>query len=91
MKEILKLTPEEGRCIIYEDIEGFKIIKQDIMGKSRWSIVYEIVIQRLSDNKFFKSFYSKGATEYQDQLPYEYEKAIFEEVVPVEKTITVYE
>ena len=92
MKETLKLTPEEGRQIVWEDTEEFKTIKEDVIDTSRWSIIYEIIVQRLSDNKFFKSNYSVGATESQDEQPYEYaSEAVFTEVVPVEKTVIVYE
>ena len=91
-KTILRLTPEEGRSILYEDHEDFELVTSEIVDNTRWSIVYEDVYQRLSDKKFFKTTYRKGATEYQDEHPYEYDgEAVFEEVFPVEKLVTVYE
>ena len=90
-RETLKLTGEEGRRILYEDHEDFELVTSEIVDNSRWSILYEDVYQRLSDKKFFKTTYSKGATELQDERPYEYGDAVFEEVFPVEKTIIVYE
>jgi len=90
--EIVKLTPREGREIVNVDSEEFDPIQENVIDTSRWSIIYEIIVQRVSDKKFFKSTYSVGATESQDERPYEYDsEAIFEEVVPVEKTIIVYE
>jgi len=91
-KTILKLTPDEGRSILYEDHEDFELVTSEIVDNTRWSIVYEDVYQRLSDKKFFKTTYRKGATESQDERPYEYDgEAVFEEVFPVEKLVTVYE
>jgi hypothetical protein len=45
------------------------------------------------EDKLYKTSYSTGATEYQDEDPYEYEDDVIEcpEVFPVEKTIIVYE
>jgi hypothetical protein len=80
MKETLELDGKIGREIVDE-----------IVDNSRWSINHTIVVQRKSDNKFFKSNYSVGGTERQSDEAYDYVKAIFEEVVPVQKTITVYE
>jgi hypothetical protein len=90
-KEILKFTIEDAQDIISGLNKNFVTIEKEITGTSRWSIKYSIVIQRLSDGKFFKSRYSKGATELQDEQPYEYEdEAIFKEVLPVEEMVIVY-
>jgi hypothetical protein len=91
MKEILELTEQEARAIIYGDNRDFKEIYNKIVDSSRWSIVREVVVQRISDGKFFASSYSEGATEYQDERPYEGEDPEFIEVSPVEKTVIVYE
>lgn len=87
----LELTGDEGRLIVYEDHEDFKLISSDIIRHSRWSIEREDIYQRLSDGVFFKTSYRVGATEYQDERPYEYSDAIFKQVFPVEKTVIVYE
>jgi len=90
-KEILKFTIEDAQDIIFDLNKNFVTIEKQIIEISRWSIRYSIVIQRLSDGKFFKSCYSEGATELQDEQPYEYEdEAIFKEVFPVEEMIIVY-
>jgi hypothetical protein len=92
MKEQLKLTPEDARNIVWGDSEEFKHVSEKITGTSRWSILYEKIVQRNSDNKFFKMNYRVGATESQDEQPFEYEKeVIINEVFPVEKTIVIYE
>jgi hypothetical protein len=91
-REKLKLTSEEAQHILYDDVDPpeFKIIEDKMVDKSRWSIQYRLVVQRLADGKFFADYYQRGATEYQDQQPWEFDKPNFTEVFPVEKTITVY-
>ena len=91
MKEKLELTPEKAREIIFGDDIDFDVIEDKIYSTSRWSLHYKVIVKRISDGKFFLSKYSKGATEGQEERPYEYNKPVFEEVFPVEKTITVYE
>ena len=85
-KEFLKGIAEDDY-----DMTIVKVIHNDIVDTTRWSIVYEVVFK--FDNKFYKTHYSVGATESQDERPYEYDGDEIEcvEVVPVEKTITVYE
>ena len=58
---------------------------------TRWAIVYRRVFK--FQEKFYESIYSVGATECQDERPYEYDPDEIEckEVFPVQKTITVYE
>ena len=90
-REKLILTSEQGRDIVDGDDSNFVIIEDRIVGTRRWSVVYEIVVQRKSDGKYFKDNYRRGATEMQDESPYEYSEPNFTEVFPVTKTYIVYE
>ena len=90
-REKLNLTSEQGRDIVYGDDSNFVIIEDRIVGTRRWSVVYEIVVQRKTDGKYFKDVYRRGATEMQDEQPYEYSEPNFTEVFPVTKTYIVYE
>ena len=90
-REKLILTSEQGRDIVYGDDSNFVTIEDKIVGTRRWSIEYEIVVQRKSDGKYFKDGYSRGATESQDERPYEYLEPNFTEVFPVTKTYIDYE
>jgi hypothetical protein len=67
------------------------IISDVIVENSRWSILHELTFKH--EDKFYQVCYSVGATEQQDESPWEYEKGEIEcdEVIPVQKTITVYE
>ena len=89
-REKLNLTSKQGRDII-DGHYNFAIIEDKIVGKSRWSTEYEIVVQRKSDGKYFKDGYRRGATESQDERPYEYSEPNFTEVLPVTKTYIDYE
>lgn len=66
------------------------IISDTINGQSRWSTNHILIFKK--DDKFYKTFYSHGSTESQDELPWEYEENVTcWEVAPVEKVVTVYE
>ena len=90
-REKLILTSEQGRDIVYGDDSNFVTIEDKIVGTRRWSIEYEIVVQRKTDGKYFKDGYRRGATESQDESPYEYSEPNFTEVFPVTKTYIDYE
>jgi len=68
-----------------------KILENKLVDTTRWAHVYSMVF--LHEGKFYQTFYNVGATECQNERPYEYEEDDIEcpEVVPVEKTIIVYE
>lgn len=91
VREKLELTRDEALEAISGDLEGFELVSENIVSQSRWSTRYKVVIQRLSDGKFFSDKFSRGSTEYQDESPWEYDKPNFTEVFSVEKTVIVYE
>lgn len=51
-----------------------------IVDKLRWSIIYEIIFEY--EGKFYSTHYSGGATECQDEQPWEFEEEV--ECVEVE-------
>lgn len=52
----------------------YSAIKDTMVDTSRWSIYHEIVFE--DDGKFYMTTYSEGATEIQDESPWEYEDNI---------------
>lgn len=50
------------------------IMEDNIIDTSRWSIIHEIVFKY--ENKFYKAFYSEGATEMQYESPWEHEESV---------------
>ncbi len=49
-------------------------IVDEIVDTSRWSIHHRIVFD--NNGKFYQAYYSEGATECQDESPWEYEDEI---------------
>lgn len=91
MKEVLTLTRDEACEILDGDNDKFEVIQDKIISKNRWSIINKLIIKRVSDGKFFCDRYSVGATESQDESPWEHNEPQFTEVFPVEKKVIVYE
>lgn len=52
----------------------YEALEKNIVENTRWSIVFEIVFEY--EGKFWKTWYSEGATEYQDERPWEFEKEV---------------
>lgn len=70
----------------------FDLVYNEIIETCRWTNLYNIVIQRKFDGKYFRSTYRKGATEYQDEDPWQQEgKITFTEAFPRVVTSVVYE
>ena len=80
--------------LVEEDYDGteYEVVLKKITGNSRWSIENDLVIKEIATGKFGKTNYRYGATENQDEGPFEDDEDIieFDEVFPVEKTIIVY-
>jgi hypothetical protein len=72
------------------DMDG-ETIEDEIIGHGRWTVHHRRVFSH--EGKFYVTTYSVGATESQDERPYEYDSEEIDcaEVFPREKTITVYE
>lgn len=59
-----------------------------IVSTSRWSVHHEVIFQAPDDGKFYRAEYSHGATEYQDEYPWEDEPQVEAiEVHQVEVTV----
>ncbi len=91
----MKFKKEDLKELLYcrigeENDDGFTLIEDEMTEHNRWSISHSIVFKY--DGKYYSSWYTVGATEYQDERPWEYEPDEIEcdEVVPKEKTIMVY-
>lgn len=84
----MKFSREFLRDILYaSDVS----VEDRIVGHSRWSVQHRQVFRH--DGKLYETHYSVGATESQDERPYQYDGKEIEcaEVWPVEKTVIVYE
>lgn len=89
-REALALTRSEACDAKDGDNPQFKVISDEIIEHSRWSVLHWVVLQRISDGRFFADSYGVGATESQDERPWEYTAPDFREVFPVERTVVEY-
>lgn len=76
----MKLTEKEAREVIWQDSSDWKKKAEWLVDHSRWSVVYAEVHEHLPTGRCYKFVFGRGATEMQDESPFEYEK----EVVPTE-------
>jgi len=74
--------------LLEEVLDSEKVVKHEIVGKRRWSVDYWAVFKH--EGKFYGT--SVGATERQDESPYEYAPDEIEcpEVFPVHQLVIEY-
>jgi hypothetical protein len=88
----ITMPPQEAREIIWDESPVYETRQKIIVDTSRWAIQYEQVCEHVPSGRCFRFYYQVGATEYQDERPFEYDKEVIAvEVRPVEKRVTVYE
>ena len=91
MANFLNLSSEDALKIIYEYSTAYTLIEDTITGKNRWSIFHDVIFMDNFTGKFYKGNYSVGATEGQDESPWEYKKEVsFTEVEPYNVTVVKY-
>jgi len=91
----MKLEKELLLSILNEDIDDnspWSIVENDIIDTSRWSEIYSFTIHNKETDKYYNTTYSCGATECQDEGPWEYEGKLVDvtEVEPKEVTVIKY-
>lgn len=88
----MKFNKETLRNILYGEESDFIIIKDEIVDNTRWSIVHDLVFRQISTDKYYMTDYSVGATEEQDERPFQYaaEEIECDEVEPREKMVVTY-
>lgn len=84
-------TAEVLRNILWEEASNYEVIEDEIVDHSRWSVVHRLVFKELPTGKFYETNYSVGATENQDEGPFEDEDEVMcYEVEPYEETVIKY-
>lgn len=84
----MKFPRERMLAVLWED-EGV-ILSDKVTDNSRWSIHHELIFQL--DGKTYQTTYSVGATESQDERPWDYDDEVTcTEVRPVRKEVVVWE
>lgn len=89
----MKLTKQEAQDVVNRDaVDWSPITGETITDHSRWSYTKERVFQHVPSGKFYLFMWSVGATESQDEGPFEYQDTYEPvEVEAKQKTITVFE
>jgi hypothetical protein len=77
------------KAILFDESDDHTLIYDIIDGQTRWETQHEMVFQDLKTKKFYKTSYSKGSTEYQDN-GIEFYDMDCAEVVPVEVKVIKY-
>jgi hypothetical protein len=90
-REKFTLDFNQGCDVIDGIHDDFKKIEEEIYDTRRWTTEHSIVVQRLSDNRFFECCYRSPSTEQQGGLCDYNDKFEFKEVFPVEKKVIVYQ
>lgn len=85
----MKFPKQDLKDIVFES-DGDTVIRNEITHHGRWSVTHSVIFKH--DGKFYRTSYSKGATESQDERPYEYDGAEIEcpEVEEYQKLVTDY-
>ena len=87
----MKVSVEEARRVVWEDTSDWKEVKRDIVDTTRWSNIYEGIFQHLPTGKYYSVSWSQGATEMQDEGPFEYDKDDIDFIEVEQNEITVVE
>ena len=85
----MKVTVEEARNIAWDDSADFRMVEESVYDTSRWSIHKTGICEHIETNKFYELSWSVGATESQDEGPFEYESGDIELYEVVQKEVTV--
>lgn len=88
---MLKITREEGKDIVYECLDDWEKIEENVVDTSRWSIRYVGIFKHIPSGKYYQMSWSVGATEYQDERPFDYEDPDLIEVEQVEVKVLVWQ
>ena len=85
----MKLDKQVALDILDGDKSQGEVILDEIVDHRRWSVGHRVIF-KIGD-KFLEGRYSRGATENQDESPWEYVKEPeFTEVEAYEKTVISY-
>lgn len=76
--------------VVWNERDDVEVLVNKIVDVGRWSIAYELVFKY--QDVCYASGYSRGATEQQDEAPFEFDDDMIEctVVVPVEKKVIEY-
>jgi len=68
----MKFKKQDLQEMVYEDSELLEKIESNFVEAGRWSNHFDAIFKDTSTGKHYVTKYSKGATEMQDEQPFEY-------------------
>ena len=83
----MQLTSEEGRLVIGDDHDDWAKVKEEIIDTRRWLVRRLGVFKHIPSGKFYQICWSEGATEQQDEQPFEFGTPELTEVVEKETLV----
>jgi hypothetical protein len=92
-ERMAKFKKEDLQAVVAGESDTLETVSDRLIGKGRWTINHELVFRETASGRFFRVHYSEGATEQQDESPFEYatDDVAVVEVRPAERVVTVYE
>jgi len=80
----MKFKREDLQDLLWGEAEYLEIVEDTIVETTRWSVVSNLIFRY--NGKFYQTLYSTGATEQQDERPFENDPNMIEcqEVKPKE-------
>lgn len=84
---------EDLKEALWDGSESIEVVDAEIIDTSRWSVIKGMIFKDLSTGLFYQTTYSEGATECQDESPFEYDPDEIEcaQVEQVEKLVKVWQ
>lgn len=74
-----------NRFLIEELDLPYNAIEDNVIGNDRWSVHHCIIFEY--EGKYYRAYYSVGATEMQDESPWEYEDVVSCEEVELREVL----
>ncbi len=69
----MKFVKEEMRMLANEESDNFTKVRDAIVDHTRWSVVHEMIFKDNKTGKHYVVYFNRGATEMQDEQPFEYD------------------
>lgn len=89
---VKKFAKQDLLDLLNDDCDTLESLCNELIDSSRWSLCYRLVFKELETGDLYLTNYDVGATEMQDESPFEYEGDEIEchRVEAYEKTVIDY-
>jgi len=87
----MNLTKEQALGVLDRENDATQIIEDELVDNDRWSIHHRLIF-KWEDGLYYQTYYCVGATEMQDEGPWDYDEEVeCSQVRKVEKIVEVWE